>query len=72
MILAKQGPIREYSFRDDVWRYDLQNATIRTWHGGATPKSGMQVLKVPFDEERLDRVKVVAMDAKVFSQSRFF
>lgn len=72
MILAKQGPIREYNFRDDVWRYDVQNATIRTWQGGASPKSGMQVLKVPFDEEQVDRVKVVAMDASVFSQSRLF
>lgn len=68
MILAKQGPILTYNCRDDVWRYDVQNATIRTWQGGDSPRVGLPDPRVPFVEEQVDRVKVVAIDASVLSQ----
>jgi hypothetical protein len=69
MILAKQGSIITYNCRDDVWRYDVQNATIRTWRYGDSPRVGLPDPRVPFVEEHVDRIKVVAMDARVFSRS---
>lgn len=69
MILAKQGTVREYNFRDDVWRFDMQNLTVKAWYGGYFPKSVYKVPNPPFYEIRVDRVKVVAMDASVISRN---